>query len=548
MDMPQAQILVVEDESIVAKAIQRRLTSLGYVVPGVAASGEEAVQKANQMHPDLVLMDIVLKGAMDGMEAASQIRSHLNIPVVYLTAYTDDDTLQRAKRTEPFGYILKPFEERELQTTIEMALYRHQMEMKLRESEQWLATTLKSIGDAVITADQQGRITLMNPIAEALTGWKQEEALGQDWTHVFTILGERNWTLRDNPVTRAWGEGSPVGPSTHTLAAKDGTKRPIDANVAPIRDDKGMIAGVVVVFRDITERKRAEEALQRAKEELSLRVEERTAELQQLNQQLLRDIAERKRAEEALRQSERQLRQAQKMEAVGRLAGGVAHDFNHLLMLIAGYNEELLTSFHPSDPRRRDGEEIRKAVEQAAALTRQLLAFSRRQVLAPQVLDLNAVVANLEQMLHRLLGETTRVEIALGPGLGHVQGDPGHFEQVIMNLAVNARDAMPEGGTLTIRTSNVQVDGAHALRHSGISPGPYVLLTVRDTGCGMDGEILSNIFEPFFTTKEPGKGTGLGLSIVYSIVSQSDGYIDVESAPGQGTTFLIYFPRVRDYD
>lgn len=544
--MAQAQILVVEDESIVAKAIQRRLTSLGYAVPAVAASGEEAVEKAAQIHPDLVLMDIVLKGEMDGMAAAEYIRTHLSIPVVYLTAYTDDHTLQRAKRTEPFGYILKPFEERELQTTIEMALYRHEMERKLKESEQWLATTLKSIGEAVITTDEQGRVTLMNPVAEALTGWKQAEALGRDWTQVLTIVEEDTERLRDDPVTKALREGNAVGPNTHILLAKDDARIPIDDTVAPIKEDPGHISGVVVVFRDITDRKRAEEVLQRAKEDLALKVEERTAELRELNKQLLTDIAERKRAEEALRQSERQLRQAQKMEAVGRLAGGVAHDFNHLLMLIAGYNEELLNSFHPSDPRRQDADEIRKAVDQAASLTRQLLTFSRRQVLAPQLLDLNAVVMNLETMLRRLLGDSITLDIVLDSALSRVQTDPGQLEQVILNLAVNACDAMPQGGTLTIETSNVELDEGYAWRHVGVRPGPYVTLAVRDIGCGMDAETLSNIFEPFFTTKEPGKGTGLGLSIVYGIIDQSGGHIDVESAPGQGSSFMIYLPRAEE--
>jgi len=544
--MAQAQILVVEDESIVAKAIQRRLNTLGYAVPAVAASGEEAVEKAAQIHPDLVLMDIVLKGPMDGMAAAEYIRTHLNIPVVYLTAYTDDHTLQRAKRTEPFGYILKPFEERELQTTIEMALYRHEMERKLKESEQWLATTLKSIGEAVITTDEQGRVSLMNPVAEALTGWKQEQALGRDWTQVLTIVQDNTSRLRDDPVSSALQEGNAVGPNTHILLAKDDACIPIDDSVAPIKDDHGHISGVVVVFRDITERKRTEEALQRAKEELALKVEERTAELREVNQQLLTDIAERKRAEEALRESERQLRQAQKMEAVGRLAGGVAHDFNHLLMLIAGYNEELLNSFHPSDPRRQDADEIRKAVDQAASLTRQLLTFSRRQVLAPQLLDLNAVVMNLETMLRRLLGDAITLDIVLDPALSRVQTDPGQLEQVIMNLAVNACDAMPQGGTLTIETSDVELDEGYAWRHVGVRPGPYVMLAVRDTGSGMDAETLSNIFEPFFTTKEPGKGTGLGLSIVYGIINQSGGHIDVESAPGQGSSFMIYLPRAEE--
>ena len=261
--MAHAQILVVEDESITAKAIQRRLTGMGYAVPAVTASGEDAIRKAATTRPDLVLMDIVLKGAMDGVEAADHIRGHLNIPVVYLTAYADEQTLERAKLSEPFGYILKPFDEQELYTTIEMALYKHRMERKLRASERWLATTLRSIGDAVITTGVKGSITFMNPIAEALTGWRREEGLDRHWTGIFKIVDRITRTLVDDPAMQALREGGAVGLTDHLLSAKDGTETPIDASVAPIRDDQGLPMGVVVVFRDISERRRAEEERER---------------------------------------------------------------------------------------------------------------------------------------------------------------------------------------------------------------------------------------------------------------------------------------------
>lgn len=248
----------------------------------------------------------------------------------------------------------------------------------------------------------------------------------------------------------------------------------------------------------------------------------------------------RKNTEAALEQSEMQLRQAQKMEAIGRLAGGIAHDFNNLLTVISGYTELMLKGLEEEDPLRRNCLEIKKAGDRAAVLTRQLLAFSRRQVMQPKVLDLNTVVSEMESMLERLLGEDIELCTALHPDSGHVKADPGQIEQVIMNLAVNARDAMPRGGQLIIETGNVRFD-----KSSGEPrPGSYVLIGISDTGVGMDAETQSMIFDPFFTTKPVGQGTGLGLSTVYGIVDQSGGFIKVDSRAGAGTTFRIYLPRL----
>ena len=256
------------------------------------------------------------------------------------------------------------------------------------------------------------------------------------------------------------------------------------------------------------------------------------------------DITERKRAEEALRQSEAQLRQVQKMEAVGRLAGGVAHDFNNLLTVITGRTELLLLRLPADDPRRRDLELVRKTADRAASLTQQLLAFSRKQMLQPRVLDLNGVVAGMAQMLKPLIGETIDLVTLPDPTLGRVKADPAQIEQIILNLVVNARDAMPQGGRLTIDTSNLELDDAFVAAHAGSSAGPHAMLCVRDTGTGMDPEVQSHLFEPFFTTKGVGKGTGLGLATVYGIVKQHGGYIRIESAAGAGTAVRIYLPRV----
>jgi two-component system cell cycle sensor histidine kinase/response regulator CckA len=260
---------------------------------------------------------------------------------------------------------------------------------------------------------------------------------------------------------------------------------------------------------------------------------------------VLAGALERHSAEQGLLQSQTRLQSVQKMEAIGRLAGGIAHDFNNLVQAIGGYTEILLHRLPDHNPLRRNAEEIKKAGDRAAALTRQLLAFSRQQVLQPVVLDLNTVVSNIDQLLHRLIGEDVELRTHLALDLGSVRADAAQIEQVLMNLAVNARDAMPNGGTLTIRTSNVDLSRTDQREPFTVVGGPYVLLSVADTGCGMPPEVKARAFEPFFTTKEPGRGTGLGLSTVYGIVKQSGGYIWVDTEEGKGTSVRIYLPRVR---
>ncbi|HEY0729182.1 MAG TPA: ATP-binding protein [Pyrinomonadaceae bacterium] len=323
-----------------------------------------------------------------------------------------------------------------------------------------------------------------------------------------------------------------------------------DSRVVQVRqkDELGQLASafnaMVVKVRD------SQQELERKVQQRTLQLEEANRQLESLSETnvLKRALAEKEKTDalEALANTERQLIQSQKLEAVGRLAGGISHDFNNLLTVILGYSDIMLRQLSQEHPLRRYLDEIVKASERASALTRQLLAFSRKQVMQPKVFGVNNVVSELEKMLRRMIGEDIELRVSLHPDLGNIKADPVQLEQVIMNLVVNARDAMPKGGKLTIETSNVYLDQTYAKEHMSVEPGNYVMLAISDTGCGMDKETRQRIFEPFFTTKAQGKGTGLGLSTVYGIVKQSGGNIWVYSEEGRGTTFKIYFPQVRE--
>ena len=336
--------------------------------------------------------------------------------------------------------------------------------------------------------------TFVNPLVTPITGYTPEEFYA-DPDLGFKLIHPDDRALLDAVIR---GDSPPSGVATLRLLHKNGSIVWIEQRHALVHDRDGQTIAVECIARDRTERKQLEE----------------------------------------------QLRQAQKMEAVGRLAGGIAHDFNNLLTIINGYSSLAMESLNEDDPLHNEVCEINKAGERAAALTRQLLAFSRRQLFTLQVLDLNAVVADIHRMLRRVLGEDIELATALAPALDSVKADRGQIEQVIMNLAVNARDAMPQGGRLLLETDNVELGEEYASTHQEVVPGNYVMLAVSDTGTGMDAQTQARMFEPFFTTKPLGQGTGLGLATVYGIVKQSDGIIWVYSEPGHGTTFKIYLPRV----
>jgi len=739
------KILVVEDESIVGEDIRRSLDNLGYHVVDIISTGEEALKNVAALEPDLVIMDIVLHGKLNGIQAAELLREQYDIPVIYLTAYADDSTLEKAKLTEPYGYLIKPFEDRELYSTIEMALYKYRIENKLKKNEAWLSTTLNSIGDGVVATNEKGQIVFINTIAENLTGWYQEEAIKLPLKKVFQIVNEESGSPVSSPVKKILkSEVVQELEKNINLVDRKGNAIPIEGSGAPIQDEDGHVHGVVLGFRDISEKRRVRKALEerdefnfalfhynpietvvvdlkgrvigwnkmkeesgdrlpklgdlmykdyagsheidmhqellnciqtgrvkefpeqkymerflhitiapfsagaiitsvditeRRQSEKALKeseekyrtllktspdsiilsdlkgdviyISERTLEMHgytdpesligtsfyqlmdegdhkrlkqyynkvlseglvkgeefqmlcadgshytgEINMALIkdtggdstsivvatRDITLRKKVEEEKASMQMQLLQVQKMEAVGTLTGGVAHDFNNLLTAIQGCADMMIMKTDEGNELYREMREIQDATGRAADLTRQLLLFSRKQPMAFSTLDLNRTVENLLRMLHRLIGEDIGISTAFEDDLWAMKGDRGTLEQIIMNLVVNAKQAMPEGGTVTIRTDNIVLDEADIKRNPEAGKGQCVRLTVIDSGIGMSQEVISHIFEPFYSTKGPGSGTGLGLAVVYGIVKQHGGWITVNSEPGKGSTFEIYFP------
>ena len=742
--MKRTRILIVEDEGIIARDIERLLVMLDYEPVGIAVEGLEAIQLAGELRPQLVLMDIHLAGDMDGIDAAAAIRAQFGIPSVFLTAYATDDVVERAKRAEPLGYIIKPFDQLSLRTTIEIALHKDQIDAGLRHSEARFRAVVDTANDAVVTADQEGTIVGWSPAAVAIFGYSEAEAIGQpvamlvparyqdghltgiaNWRSdpgsrprlkaremdgrrkdgtefplelslaaweaagrryvtafihdiserrgadealrlanrvienssavLFRGRVEKNWPVEfvSGNIERQFGYAvddlisgrvpfeSAIHPGDRArilaesakylaggtdrysqefrVVAKDGSIHWVEFRNTVERDANGQPRNIEGVLQDITERKIADSALRLQSDALNAvanavvisdpegRIEwvnaaftvmtgysadevigKQGPELissgdpaiqQQLADTLFsgkmwsgevtshrkngtpyieelsvtplkepdghvhhfigihRDVTDKKQLQE-------QFLQAQKMEVVGRLAGGVAHDFNNLLTIINGESELALLDLAEDHPLRPSFENIVEAGNRAVRLTRQLLTFSRKQVATPLVISVSAQVAILAQMLTRLIGEDVQLVIAAptGQAADRVLIDPGQLEQVLLNLAVNARDAMPAGGALTIDTRLVDLDAAFAAAHPGITPGPHVMLTVSDTGIGMSAEVRSHIFEPFFTTKRPGTGTGLGLAMVYGIVRQCGGVIDVDSEPGVGTSFRMFLP------
>lgn len=610
--MAKARILIVEDEAIIASVIAAALKKFGYEVIEILNSGEAAVTATLAKVPDLILMDIRLQREMDGISAVERIQEHLDIPVIYLTAYADEPTLERAKKTRPYGYIPKPFQEIELKTTIEMALYKHGFEIKLKESEARFRSLFENSQDVIYINDSLGNLLEMNPAGLSLFGYGREEIINTRPDYLYVDPRERQAFLAEVKQKRK------VKDHELRLQNKKGERIAGLVTANAMTDKDGKISGIQGIIRDETEKKKREETLvllqtaidssseaviitdregtivygnpavetmtgYRAVEALGRNIsflgregknDDFDKELWEtikagnswtgefLNRRkdgstyyqraiispvlddkgaishfvsIASDVTREKKLEE-------QVIQTAKMDSLGRLASGIAHDFNNYLTIINGYSEVLFSENEQGEI----GERLRiilQAGQNASKLVSKILGFSRRQTAAPTVLDINEILRGLEKMTRRLLGERIELVLDLHAGAGRIFIDAGQMEQALINLVINARDAMPGGGRLTLSSLPVQVDEALAAHHPGLRPGKYAAIGVRDSGQGMEAAVLARIFEPFFTTKPKGEGTGLGLALVFSIVSQNGGTIWAESEPGKGSTFRLLLPH-----
>jgi two-component system, cell cycle sensor histidine kinase and response regulator CckA len=511
-----ARILIVDDERHNRQLLEVMLSAEGFVLQ-TASSGEHAISIVETDRPELILLDVMMP-EMDGYEVTSRIKSNpltKNIPIIMITAMDDRAARVRGLTAGAEDFLTKPVDRTELCMRVRNLLRLkafgdyHDKYSKLLEGEVGLqaADLVESEARFRQLADTIEQVFfLVNPVVTQMfyVSPAYSSVFGRSCASVYADA--RSWSY-DIPAGERERVMKAIMPSgtlvpfdvEFPIVRGDGAERTIRARGYPISNDAGEVFRFAGLADDVTERRKVEA----------------------------------------------QLRQSSRMDAVGQLASGIAHDFNNLLSVILTYSELLAADLKEGDPVRADLCEIREAGRRATGLTRQLLAFSRQQVLVPQVVDLTEIVVGMEKMLARLIGEDVELCAIGTPGLATILVDPGQMEQVIMNLAVNARDAMPRGGKLTIETMEIDLDEAYCVDHVGVTPGRHVMMAVSDNGAGMDQATQARMFDPFFTTKEVGKGTGLGLATVFGIVRQSGGTISVYSEPGKGTTFKVYFPMVR---
>jgi hypothetical protein len=508
--MSAAQILVVEDERLVATALQNELEQFGYQVTGIAATAKDAVDKALANRPDLVLMDIHLQGDGDGIEAAESIQSHCRIPVVYLSAFSDPATVHRASQTQAFGYLLKPYEEQELQTTIEMAIAKNRAELKLEETERWLEAIHRGISDAVIAIDRQNGIRLMNGSAELLTEWSTADAIAVPVTAVCRLVDSGKRSLLPGFLEKVVRERRVIAiPPTTCIISKNDERTPVEGTLSTIQDSNGEMMGSVL---------------------------------------LLRNISPRLELERLRKQREQRQQRTQQMHALSRLAGGIAQKLERLLSAVLSNTSLALTEIPPHHETASMLGRVEVSAQSAARMIQRLAMFSQfseHPLGRFHQIDLCELIPESIDEISLVLNNNITTNYSLGATLWAIPANELLIGQLLLELAINAQDAMPTGGQLSIDVENVALTSGDLAVHPLGRIGDFVRLRIADTGRGMQPEVCAHILEPCFTTKKTGRASGLGLSLVQAVVEQHRGWIECFSKINHGTQFDIYLPRRR---
>lgn len=503
--MAEHQILVVEDERIVAAGIQNELESFGYRVTGVASSALEAVEKAARDRPDLVLMDIHLRGEADGVDAAREIHNRLGMPVVFLSAFADSATVARASETEVYGYLLKPYEEHELHTTIEMALAKHRAERRLAESQRWLGAILGGVDDAVIATDPDYKVQFLNLAAQALTGWQHNDAIGRPFAHVCRLADATGTIPLDDLADQTICESRGVElPQDARLVNRENAERPVEGCLSPIFDPRGEFLGMALTLRDISP---------------------------QLESDRLR------------RRHERRRMQARKREAIRRLVGGIAHHWNNLLTVILG-NAAMARSKSPGGPELDSAlSGVETAGHRAAELVQRLLAFAGRTHSHLRPIRTNEFLEKCLGEIDGILDERVTVAFDFDDDAWPIVADSLQLAQAITGLCLSAQDAMIHGGPITVETRNLQLSRSDKAEHPRGRLGQFVRIRISDTGSGLLHRAAEPLFESPLSAREFGGGFAQGLAFVFAIVEQHHGWVEATDRDGRGSTFDVFMPR-----
>jgi PAS domain S-box-containing protein len=486
-------ILVVEDEFIVAQDLAASLMDMGYRVSDCVESGKKAIQKVSEQQPDLVLMDIVLKGAMDGIQAAGMIHKHFKIPVIFLTAYADQSLLDRAKITQPFAYLIKPFSKRELHSAIEIGLYKAEMEKKLRHSEERFKETSDLLPTGICEIDLDEKVTFINKAGLEMLGFTSQDFNRE--IHIRRHIISQKTPLNSIDCIQQALQGLRVGPVQSCITSADGSEITVLMNCSPILKSKRII-GVRTSLTNITE----------------------------------------------LQKLQSRLRYARKMETIGTLAGGIAHEFNNALTSIITGIELLQMDLKADDKTEKYLSTMQSAAERMAALVRQLLAYSGGGKFQVETVTLDQFVDSTLPFLYHSIAAGIQVDTDLQRDGPRVRIDETQFQMLLSALITNAKEAIDGPGRIHIRTFQLEIGNKPTNQHPGLAAGRYACLSVEDTGCGMDEKVRQRVFEPFFTTKFQGRG--MGMASVYGVVKNHGGWVDVDSFPGRGTKVTIYLPEV----